>query len=356
MKNSVLGAVVVVAATVFGAGSALAVYNTNSTSTGSSTVVAASGPSTVNVITGGTFSTSGGGVTGSWTKTGALPGSTQTAKRAGGAGFADSGTGASAGNGEQRFGVWSNFAGTGFNEDQSAIQSSGQIYTFMLGGDYKFNNWVIAGLSAGYERQSIDTQFNNGTWDANGAVVSPYVVVQLIPKQLFFSGSVGYVGNSIDLTRNNGAITGDTSGNRYFTSGTLMGNLDYGKFNIRPQIGAMYMKQDIDGYTETGTGATTAPETTVHFGRFTVGSQVGYNIGNVQPYALAAYQYDFKYDVPTVGAGQVQPTAYKNSALVGGGLLFVLSQRFSGGLQFASEVGKTDYISYTGQGTIRYEF
>jgi len=83
---------------------------------------------------------------------------------------------------------------------------------------------------------------------------------------------------------------------------------------------------------------------------------VGYQFGNVQPYLLAQYVYAYKYDLPTVGPGQTQPTAYKNSANVGGGLLFALSPRFSGGVQFQSQVGQTDYISYTGSGTIRYAF
>ena len=187
-------------------------------------------------------------------------------------------------------------------------------------------------------------------------VVAPYAVVQLIPNQLFLDATIGYVGQSIDLARNNGQINADTSGTRFFMSSNLQGNLEYGKFRVRPIVGAMWLYQGIDGYQETGTGAQNVQDTTVHFGRMIAGGQVGYNFGNVQPFLLAQYQYDFKSDMPTVGAGQVQPIVYRNSALIGAGILFDISSRFSGGVQFGSELGKTDYISYTGTGTIRYAF
>ncbi len=353
MINRLLACGVTVAVALFSA-SALAAYNTNSTSTGSSTVVAGTSGNSINTISGGFTS-------GMFTKTGDAGTGSKYAvngKRQGG-GFADSGaaTGASAGADEQRFGVWSNFTGSGFSETQSAIDTSGQVYTFALGADYRINNWVLAGLSVGYERQDINTNFNNGTWDANGAVVAPYVLVQLIPNQLYLDATAGYVGNSIDLTRNNGAITGDTSGTRFFMASNLTATLASGNFQFRPSIGANWMYQGIDGYSETGTGGNpSVPDTTVHFGQFLAGGQVGYQFGNVQPYLLAQYVYAYKYDLPTVGPGQTQPTAYKNSANVGGGLLFALSPRFSGGVQFQSQVGQTDYISYTGSGTIRYAF
>jgi len=225
-----------------------------------------------------------------------------------------------------------------------------------LGADYRINDWVMGGLSVGYERQNIDTQFNNGTWDANGAVVAPYVLVQLIPNQLYLDATAGYVGNSIDLTRNNNAISGDTSGTRFFMASNLTATLASGNFQFRPSIGANWMYQGISGYTETGTGGQTVSDTTVHFGQFLAGGQVGYQFGNVQPYLLAQYVYAYQYDVPTVAPGQTQPTAYKNSANVGAGLLMAISPRFSGGAQFSSQVGQTDYTSYTGSATIRYQF
>jgi hypothetical protein len=353
MINRLLACGITMAAALLATESAFAAYQTNSTSTGSSTVVAGTGTNSINTITGG-FSM------GTWTKTGDVGSPNKYAGNAHrqGGGFADSGaaTGASAGTGENRFGVWSNFTGSGFSESQSAIDTSGQVYSFVIGGDYRLNDWVMAGLSVGYERQNINTNFNNGTWDANGAIVAPYVLVQLIPGQLYLDATAGYVGNSIDLTRNGGAITGDTSGTRFFMASNLTATLSSGNFQFRPSIGANWMYQGISGYTETGAGGQTVGDTTVHFGQFLAGGQVGYQFGNVQPYLLAQYVYAYKYDLPTVGPGQTQPIAYKNSANIGGGLLFALSPRFSGGVQFQSQVGQTDYISYTGSGTIRYQF
>ncbi|MHB1217095.1 MAG: hypothetical protein ACYC1L_02710 [Alphaproteobacteria bacterium] len=156
MSKRIFGAAVFVAATVLSAGSALAAYQTTSSAVASPAVIAAVSSSTASVTAGGISSAIGGGFGGSFV---GLPGKSSVASRQGGgfAGANNGQTGASAGSEQQRFGVWGNFGGSGFNEDQSAIASSGQIYTFMAGGDYRFNDWVIAGLSAGYERQDITT-------------------------------------------------------------------------------------------------------------------------------------------------------------------------------------------------------
>lgn len=329
--------------------------STNNSSTGetvSNPVSQAVTVNTIGAISGGSTRGMGGGQ--------ATFGSTTAHYSSGNVGFVSATgrgeVGASAGSDAQRFGVWGNFAGTSFSEDQAAINSDGQVYTFAMGADYLATNWMIAGLSLGYERQSVNTNFNQGTWDSNGLVVAPYVVLQLIPNKLFLDATVGYVGQSINLERSNGSISADTTGTRFFMSSNLQANLEYGKFLVRPIVGAMWMYQGIEGYQETGTGAQNVQDTTVHFGRMIAGSQVGYNFGNVQPFVLAQYQYDFKSDMPTVGAGQIQPVVYRNSALVGAGVLFNISRRLSSGVQFATEVGKTDYISYTGQGTLRYAF
>ena len=358
MTNRILGAAVFMATMVLSASTAFAAYQTSSAPVSTSMVLSVSGPSTASTFTNGFKADIANALNISPSRIkvqNIQSGEAPSGRRMGG-GFADSGTGAAAGDGENRFGVWSNFSGTGFSESQSAIESSGQIYTFAVGGDYRINDWVMAGLSAGYERQNINTSFNQGTWDSNGAVVSPYVLVQLIPNQLYLDASVGYVGQSIDLSRSNGSINADTTGTRFFMSSNLTATLDYGNVSVRPTMGAMWMYQGISGYQESGTGGQNVDDTTVHFGRFIAGGQVGYNFESVQPFLMAQYQYDYKYDLPTVGPGQVQPTAYKNSALVGGGLLFYLSPRFSCGAQFGAEVGKVDYISYTGSATVRYAF
>lgn len=340
--------------------SAFAQSNNNRSSTNnSSTGEAVSNPvsqavtvNTIGAISGGSTRGMGGGQS--------TFGSAAAAYTSGNTGFTSASgrgeTGASAGSSAQRFGVWGNFSGTEFSESQSAIDSDGQVYTFAVGADYLVSNWMIAGLSLGYERQSVNTNFNRGTWDSNGLVVAPYVVLQLIPNKLFLDATVGYVGQSINLERSNGSISADTTGTRFFMSSNLQANLEYGKFRVRPIVGAMWMYQGIEGYQETGTGAQNVQDTTVHFGRMIAGTQVAYTFGNVQPYVLAQYQYDYKSDVPTVGAGQIQPIVYRNSALVGAGVLFNISPRLSSGVQFGTEVGKADYISYTGQGTLRYVF
>lgn len=156
MTSRIFAAAAFAAATVLSAGSAHAVYQTNSTSTGTSTVVAGTGANTINTISNGFRPNLSPRLFKSRSDLDSTNKYAVNGQRSGG-GFSEGASGASAGDDDQRFGVWSNFTGSGFSESQSAIQTSGQVYSFVVGGDYRINDWVLGGLSVGYERQNINT-------------------------------------------------------------------------------------------------------------------------------------------------------------------------------------------------------
>ncbi|MFO0995339.1 MAG: autotransporter outer membrane beta-barrel domain-containing protein [Alphaproteobacteria bacterium] len=264
--------------------------------------------------------------------------------------------GFAAGDGPSRIGLWTNLAGTWFEEDQVALSSSGTIATGLVGADYRINDWFILGLSAGYERQDITTHFNLGSIDSNGYIVAPYLLVQLIPDQLFLDLSGGYVGagQTIDRTLSGRAVSGSPDAQRVFTTATLQANLERGAWRLRPETGVLWLNQHIDGYAESS--GIYIPGSNAPLGRFHVGSRIAYNFGRIEPYALAQFEYDFKTSSTTVDVGLPQPSTRRTGGVLGTGVLFQLMPGLFGGLQFSASVGRADYAQYNLGGTLRYGF
>lgn len=264
--------------------------------------------------------------------------------------------GLAAGEGPSRFGLWTNLAGTWFEEDQIALSSTGNIATGLVGGDYQVNEWFIVGLSAGYERQDITTHFNSGSIDSNGYIVAPYVLIQLIPNQLFLDLSGGYVGadQTIDRTLSGRIVSGSPNTQRVFASGTLQANLERDKWRLRPEIGALWLNQHVDGYAESS--GIYVPSSNSPLGRFHAGGRVSYSFGRFEPYALGEFEYDFRTSSTNVDVGLPQPSTRRTGGLLGTGVLVQVAPGLYGGLQFSASVGRADYSQYNLGGTLRYAF
>ena len=343
-----------VALTCF-AGAAQAAYDTPGTTVSSSTLNQQGSSTTTNTISAGSTGSSLGG--GSKLFGGRLGRSTQRGSLdepdsrdlfgAGARGF-------SAQERDPKFGVWGQYGFSHYKQDQTTIAGSGDTHVFVAGGDYRFNNWFLAGLSAGYERGDNKTTFNNGKITTNAGLVAPYAVFQLIEGMLFLDANAGYAAGGMDTERSNGSITGNTDFNRFFASSNLTANLERGNWQFRPGAGLVWARQEIDAYRESN--ATAVPRNVDHFGRMRVGSQIGYQFTRWQPYVLADYEYDFKFDYARTPAGVTQPVEHRSGALLGGGAIFSFTNSLTGGVQFTTRTFRSDYSEYSANGTIRYAF
>jgi hypothetical protein len=324
---------------------ALAVYQSDGTTVTGGQINSSSSSTTSSTITGGATGQNTGG---SSTMFGGNSGTNTTSLfDAGARGFSAQGK-------EIKFGAWAQYGFSSFDEDQVNIDSDGKVHSFVAGADYRFNRWGLAGLSLGYERVDVDTTFNLGKIETNGFVVAPYAVFQLITGKLFLDVNGGYAGGNMDTERASGAITGDTDYSRWFAASNLTANLSHNQWRFRPGLGVVWSRQEIDAYRESN--ANNVPKTIDHFGRFRAGSQLGYQFAKWQPYVLADYEYDFKFDYPTLGGGALQPTEHRSGALLGGGVVFNFTNRLTGGVQFSTRAFREDYSQYNATGTIRYAF
>lgn len=264
--------------------------------------------------------------------------------------------GFSAGDGPSRLGLWANLAGTWFAEDQAALKSDGSVATGLVGADYRINDRFIVGLSAGYERQDVTTDFNQGSIVSNGYVVSPYALLQLIPNRLFMDVSGGYVGSkqTIDRTLNGQLVSGSPDAQRVFAAGAFQANFDHDKWRLRPETGVLWLNQHVDGYLESGGLA--IPSSNTPLGRFHAGGRVSYNLGRIEPYVSGEFEYDFKTSTTVADAGLPQPSTRRTGGVLGTGLMFQAMPGLFGGIQFSASVGRADYSQYNLGGTLRYAF
>ncbi len=324
---------------------AMAVYQTPAATVLSSTVNQQSSSNTSKTLSNGIQGSAGGGAKmfGGGNRTSG----DNTLLDAGAKGFSAQG-------GERRFGVWGQYGYTGFDEDQSAIDSDGTSHTVAFGGDYRFNRWLIGGLSLAYERTDIDTTFNLGEVKQTGYVIAPYAVFALIQNRLFLDVSAGYVLGDQDTKRARGIITGSTDTSRVFGGANLTASLAHMNWNFRPGTGIMWSRSQSDAYRESN--GTAVPKVVDHFGRMRLGTEIGYQFAKWEPFAQAEYTYDYKFDYARVGPGQIQPKEHRSAATFGLGANIALANGLTGSVRGTTEAFRQDNSTYSFTGSLRYAF
>lgn len=174
-----------------------------------------------------------------------------------------------------------------------------------LGGDYRLNDWALAGLAFNYNRSNGD--FISGGNFQNDSY-GPTIYASFFPHQAFFVDVVtSYLQNDFDRSRHvsfldvapapdvsvNGTSSAKYTGNNFMAS--LLAGYDYqiANFTIGPRVGVNYSDLHVNGFSETGT---TGLEL----------KQSGYNISSLQNVvglqASASVSTGFGVIVPQINA------------------------------------------------------
>lgn len=264
--------------------------------------------------------------------------------------------GLSAGGKESRLGVWINGAYSHVDQDQSAIESDGDIYALATGADWRFSERLLAGVSLGYENSDIDTKFNQGNLDTDGFFIAPYAAFQLFDN-IFVDATVSYSDLDTDSKRTSGGaqVTGKYDSTRWFGAVNATAQFVRGKLTILPGIGWMYTRSKFDSYTESN--AATIASSTGHLGRIRGGARLQYQITpTIAPYAFGDIEYDYKRDDISVAAGQTQPSDEDTGGVLGGGAVFKISDSVRGSVEGSTVVGRSDYNQYNLSANLRFRF
>jgi opacity protein-like surface antigen len=271
--------------------------------------------------------------------------------------------GLSGGDMTNNVGAWIQGSFTHFNNDASATEFDGNLYSGLVGLDKKFDgDRIIAGVSLGFEGMSVDTDFNNGHQDSTGFLVAPYGSFAL-NDMVSIDGLLGYGRVNYDLDRKDPAtgelFSGDTDANRYFAS--IVANLDAqeGQWVYGGIFGLSYIYESRDSFTETGATGTTVPvgSQSSHVAQGLLGGNLGYDLGMVTPFANARLEYDFaKSNDPTVAANQTQPDDSNVGIRLGVGAEFEFAPNITGSIEGNGVLLRDDYSEYGGRIRLRIDF
>lgn len=371
MNRFKFAALVVGLTIAFGASSAIAqTSNETGTASGSTVSVVTNGAS-VNIVSnigGGSFGGGppGGGAGGGF---GGGGGGGFGAPPAGGGdqtgfnfddsnGIQVSQTGASAGGVGGKLAVWVRGSYATFDQDQAQIASDGDTYTLGGGADWKFSDRFLAGLSLSYLTTDATLTFNNGTMDSDGYSVAPYFVALLgRNKNIALDGAVGIISTQNDVTRANGAVTGEFDSDSWFASSGVSYLINRGKFAFTPRLGVLWLDSTNDGYTESGAGGVAVPESDTQLGRLSFGGSIAYRASDrFTPFVSVIGEYDWETEDYSSFAAGNRPSVEDFGATVGLGASFALSERATGTLEGTTALGREDYSSYTLSGTLRFAF
>lgn len=254
------------------------------------------------------------------------------------------------------FTVWGHGSFTSVDNDHvsgtSDSRYDGDVWGYNIGLDYRFADALIAGLSLGYNDTDLTTSFNNGSYQETGWVASPYVIYRPI-ENLTIASEAGYGMGDIDVTRDNGAVSGNTDSDMWYaalTTSYRVRPIDTLPVSITPSLAFIAARKTVDAYTESdGTANATTRS----------------NTRQIKPAIEAAYDFTPTQSLiisPFIETGLIHDFTDeinndKTAFNIGGGVR--LSDSITG-LNAALEgnylAGRSDSTEYTIGGTVTYGF
>lgn len=258
-------------------------------------------------------------------------------------------TGLSAGDAtqENRCGLWAMVSTNWLGNFKSSTSFDGNIYTGMVGFDFKPMPRAVIGLAGGYQTMSLNTSYNNGYMNNQGLMLMPYASYALT-ENLILDASFGmtFLNNQTSRTDlNKGLVVrGDYPSLRVLGTSNLTYYYLLDNWTFAVKGGVLLTNEHRRPYTEGDGSSHVAADT--FLGEIIVGGKAGYRFGRFSVQAGANYLYDFD-TAPNLDRDEVQATLGMNCQLTDA-LLFNLE---------VSNSFFRDYTRNTGlTGMVRYEF
>ena len=153
-------------------------------------------------------------------------------------------------------------------------------YSVVHGGlDRRLGEGLLIGIGAQYDhvvrrgradKQSADIR-------GNGVMVGPYVTARL-HENLYFDGGIKAGTSENEITMPGAGFTDSFSTWRWGAHGTLLGDFDLGRFNIRPQTGFAWYEETAKSWKDSNGIA--IPEVATSMGDLEVGVRVAHTMAD----------------------------------------------------------------------------
>ncbi len=256
-------------------------------------------------------------------------------------------TGMAAGNTPSRLHLWTDGMLSSIDNDTKESAFSGNLFTGLVGADYRINDRLAAGLALGYEYADFDTQYNDGSLSARGLTVAPYAGALLLPE-LTVEASLGFTFLTGDQSRREafGGVDAD------FEAFRTMGALDvtyqtavFESVTLEGSLGYLYVSQNTDSFTESdGTKASSHSD---EVGQMRVMVRGSYAMQRMEPYVKLAYLYDAQFSAND---------ADRDEAWAAAGLTYQTGNALQFDLEGSGSFFREDYSEYRLRAGFRFAF
>ena len=267
----------------------------------------------------------------------------------------DGQTGQAAAAGAPRWNVWGALGQNQVAYSFNPARSSGNINLVLGGLDYTFNNQVVLGVALSDDRTRINTQFNNGSLNANGYAIAPYVAIPF-GRNWLFDASLGWGENKISQADNalgGATVTGNTTSKRFFSSVAASYAANVGKMQWTGKATYLFSEDKLGQFTLSNNVAVASLTTRV--AQVRLGGQLAYDAGGIVPYAGLTYIRDVQ--APTQPAVLGQVAANDRDALqVAVGINFYNRGPLSGGVQYSQDTNRSQVKNNLFMANVAYRF
>lgn len=257
----------------------------------------------------------------------------------------------------RRINIWASGAYSNYEDTLSSTDMDGESWNATAGVDYLFLDWLIAGLSLGYEDSNSDTNYNRGHLDTDGVTVSPYVLF-LLNRYVSVDGAIGYSDIEMDQDRTlpgtATVVTGALDAERFFGAAGINASFWRGNWNFSGRLGYFYVAQDNDAFVESD--GTVNPELDSQLGQAQLSGRVAYYAGIAMPFVSVAFNYDTTHDLGTVGVGQAAPSGDRGDFVLATGVNFFVNDMISAGVRADTVQGRANFNSYSASGDVSFRF
>lgn len=219
------------------------------------------------------------------------------------------GSGLAAGDLGGGWGVWASYGRSNLRSDVTVAPYDASINSWTLGVDRLFAERFVVGLAVSYEDVSTSSFYNAGGSDSDGFTFAPYAAV-LINDVFSVDVTGGYASLEYDQNRVDPAapvgtrLLGAFDADRFFVAANVNALVTTGQWVFAARAGMLYTEEDQDAYTETGgPSARFVGARNVDLAQAMAGLDIGYGIGDFEPYATFAYRNDLGRDTGRAAGG-----------------------------------------------------
>jgi outer membrane autotransporter protein len=268
---------------------------------------------------------------------------------------------------DDRWGAFVQFSGQFANIEsfQSLADSNFDNASALVGMDYRVNDRLIIGLSAGYGYTELDYDAGDDAIIEDGRLTA-YATFAL-DHGFWLQGTIGGAMTSYEVDRPvrfsfiDRTARGETEGGQFYTSFELGKDINAGRWTITPSTGFQFTHLSVDGFTETNAGALNlaVDDYEADSYRFHAGVLISYraDLGDgikATPYAHASWQHEFSDQSADVRASLAGTGSFdwktqgtgRDRMLAGAGVVFAIGRSISVNIGYQADFGAEDYESH----------